>query len=147
MSCNEEVVAAVAGAVDQAPLDAGVNLTGLLIDMDRADSVDSRRYFMCWQLTRVLAPSLAEKVPPDVARKVVNGKRGAQPPVDPRDQFPPASRGIRTTIWWLSAILAPDNDRWLGNRLDFLSWTDPNSGTGQGAGRGPAQRHLTMAAW
>ncbi|MGH4026819.1 MAG: hypothetical protein ACRDRV_19780 [Pseudonocardiaceae bacterium] len=76
MSYNDEaelcaVQTAVAGAVGQARLDAGVNLTGLLIDMDRADSIDCRRFFMCWQLTRVLAPSLAEKVSPAVVRHVL----------------------------------------------------------------------------
>jgi len=64
------VVSAVKGVIGQARLDAGANLTGLLIDMERADSVDSRRHFMCWHLTRMLGPSLTEMVPPAVVRKV-----------------------------------------------------------------------------
>lgn len=64
------VVSAVKGVIGQARLDAGANLTGLLIDMERADSVDSRRHFMCWHLTRVLGPSLTEMVPPTIIRRV-----------------------------------------------------------------------------
>jgi hypothetical protein len=36
-----------------------------------AESVDYRQYFMGWQLTRVLRPSLTEKVSPAVVRCVV----------------------------------------------------------------------------
>jgi hypothetical protein len=66
------VAGAVNSAIGQARLDAGVNLTGLLVDIDSADSVDYRQHFMCWHLTRVLRPSLTEKVPPAVVRSVVD---------------------------------------------------------------------------
>jgi len=62
------VVGAVRGAVGQARLDAGVNITGLLIDIELADDGDCRRHFMCWHLTRALGPSLSELVPPAVVR-------------------------------------------------------------------------------
>ena len=70
---NEEaglhpIAAAVAGAGEQLPLDARVNIMGPLIDMGQADSIDVRRYCMCWHLTRVLGPSLSEKFPPAVVR-------------------------------------------------------------------------------
>ncbi|HEX2301027.1 MAG TPA: hypothetical protein VHH34_21385 [Pseudonocardiaceae bacterium] len=152
---NEEVAAAVAGAVGQAPLDAGVNLTGLLIDMDRADSVDSRRYFMCWQLTRVLAPSLAEKVSPALARKVINGQQPAPPQSVPPDResrrvgSAPAAGG---TVWWLSAMLMTNAGEWLSRRHDYLwpgsapigtdSWTHPHSGPEQGVAREPGQYRI-----
>jgi hypothetical protein len=65
------VAGAVRGAIGQARLDAGVNITGLLVDMGSAESIDYRQHFMCWQLTRVLRPSLSEKVAPAVVRSVV----------------------------------------------------------------------------
>lgn len=127
MTGNEEFAAAVAGAVGQAPLDAGVNLTGLLIDMDRADSIDSRRYFMCWQLTRVLAPTLTEKVSPALARKVINGKQPASPRIVPPgresrpvgSQIQPVSGPDIRTIWWMSAMLVTNNGEWLRSRHDY----------------------------
>jgi hypothetical protein len=69
---NEEarllaIAAAVAGAGEQLPLDARVNIIGSLIDMDQADSIDVRRYCMCWHLTRVLGPSSTKKVSPPPA--------------------------------------------------------------------------------
>jgi hypothetical protein len=69
---SRAVAGAVRGAIGQARLDAGVNITGLLVDMGSADSVDFRQHLMCWQLTRVLRPSLAEKVQPSVVRSVVD---------------------------------------------------------------------------
>ena len=68
---SRAVAGAVWGAIGQVRLDAGVNITGLLVDMGSAENVDYRRHFMCWQLTRVLRPSLTEKVPPAVVRSVV----------------------------------------------------------------------------
>jgi hypothetical protein len=68
---SRAVAGAVRGAIGQARLDAGVNITGLLVDMGSAESLDYRQHFMCWQLTRVLRPSLTEKVPPAVVRSVV----------------------------------------------------------------------------
>lgn len=68
---SRAIAGAVRGAIGQARLDAGVNITGLLVDMGSAESVDYRRHFMCWQLTRVLRPSLTEKVPAVVVRRVV----------------------------------------------------------------------------
>ena len=68
---SRAVAGAVRGAMGQARLDAGVNITGLLVDIGSAESVDYRQHFMCWQLTRVLRPSLTEKVPPAVVRSVV----------------------------------------------------------------------------
>jgi hypothetical protein len=58
------IAAAVAEAVDQTPLHAKVNSVGLRIDMGWADTTDALQYCMCWQLTRVLGPSLREKLPP-----------------------------------------------------------------------------------
>ena len=58
---SRAVVGAVRGAIGQARLDAGVIITGLLVDMGSAESVDCRQHIMCWQLTRVLRPSLSEK--------------------------------------------------------------------------------------
>jgi len=68
---SRAVAGAVRGAIGQARLDAGVNITGLLVDMGSAESVDYRQHFMCWQLTTVLRPSLSEKVAPAVVRNVV----------------------------------------------------------------------------
>jgi hypothetical protein len=68
---SRAVAGAVRGAIGQARLDAGVNITGMLVDMGSAESVDYRQHFMCWQLTRVLRPSLSEKVAPAVVRSVV----------------------------------------------------------------------------
>src|SRR5919199_5109720 len=68
---SRAVAGAVRGAIVQARLDAGVNITGLLGDMGSAERVDYRQHFMCWQLTRVLRPSLSEKVAPAVVRSVV----------------------------------------------------------------------------
>jgi hypothetical protein len=68
---SRAVAGAVRGAIGQARLDAGVNITGLLVDMGSAESIDYRQHFMCWQLTRVLRPSLSEKVAPAVVRSVV----------------------------------------------------------------------------
>jgi hypothetical protein len=68
---SRAVAGAVRGAMGQARLDAGVNITGLLVDIGSAESGDYRQHFMCWQLTRVLRPSLTEKVPPAVVRSVV----------------------------------------------------------------------------
>jgi hypothetical protein len=68
---SRAVAGAIRGAIGQARLDAGVNITGLLVDIGNADSVDYRQHLMCWQLTRVLRPSLTEMVPPAVIRRVV----------------------------------------------------------------------------
>lgn len=72
---SRAITGAVRGAIDQARLDAGVNITGLLVDMGSAQSVDFRQHFMCWQLTRVLRPSLTEKVSPAVVRSVAQQER------------------------------------------------------------------------
>ena len=69
---SRAVAGAVQSAIGQARLNAGVNITGLLVDMDSADSVDYRQHFMCWHPTSVLRPSVTEKVPPAVVRSVVD---------------------------------------------------------------------------
>lgn len=69
---SRAVAGAVNSAIGQARLDAGVNITGLLVDINSAGSVDYRQHFMCWQLTRVLRPSLTENAPPAVVRRVVD---------------------------------------------------------------------------
>ena len=68
---SRAVAGAVRGALGQARLDAGVTISGLLVDLGSANSVDYRQHLMCWQLTRVLRPSLTEKLPPAVVRNVV----------------------------------------------------------------------------
>ncbi len=68
---SRAVASAIRGAVAASRLDAGVNIAGLLVDLNVAVDADCRQLFMCWQLTRVLGPSLAEKVPPPVVRGVV----------------------------------------------------------------------------
>jgi hypothetical protein len=59
--------AAVAGAVDQAGLDAKlnakVNMTTLLLDLDPTNKMCARQYRMCWLLTRTLSPMLREQAP------------------------------------------------------------------------------------
>lgn len=68
---SRAVAGAVRGAMGQARLDAGVNITRLLVDIGSAESVDYSQHFMCWQLTRVLRPSLTEKVSAAMVRSVV----------------------------------------------------------------------------
>jgi hypothetical protein len=80
---SRAVAGAVRGAIGQARLDAGVNITGLLVDIGSAESVDYRQHFMCWQLTRVLRPSLTEKVPPAVVRSVVDQQTAPSRTVPP----------------------------------------------------------------
>lgn len=87
---SRAIAAAVAGAADQSRLDAGVNITGLLIDLDNTDHTDARRYLMCWHLTRVLAPSLAEKVRPALVRKARGTSTPPPQPSAPPHQSPPA---------------------------------------------------------
>lgn len=72
---SHAITGAVRGAIGQVRLDAGVNITGLLVDMGSAESMDYRQHFMCWQFTRVLRPSLTEKVPPAVVRRVAQQER------------------------------------------------------------------------
>lgn len=135
---NEEMglnplATAVAGAVDQACLDARVNarvnMTGLLLDIDLANSVDARQYCMCWHLTRVLGPSLREQVPPTVASNVARATRTVQPQVapgnresrpvwlflaarsesvsaQPADQVQPISRDPDNFSRWLDTLFA-----------------------------------------
>jgi hypothetical protein len=81
---SRAVAGAVKGAVSQVRLDAGVNITGLLIDIDSAHDVDCRQHFMCWYLTRVLRPSLIELLPPAVVRDIVCRKT-ASPDESPLD--------------------------------------------------------------
>jgi hypothetical protein len=98
---SRAVASAVKGAVGQVRLDAGVNITGLLIDIDSADDVDCRQYLMCWHLTRVLRPSLTEIVPPAVVRSVVHREEAAPPDAPHRSlatpPSPPAWRAASTT--------------------------------------------------
>ena len=128
------VAGAVKAAVDQVHLDAGVNITGMLVDLDAADDLDSRQYFMCWLLTSVLGSSLAEIVPPAVVRSVVNSKKAALPYLAPPNRGPrcagsppaarpastteqppgrsqPADRDLDTFLWWLSVPLLFEH-RW-----------------------------------
>lgn len=92
---SRAVVSAVRGAVGQARLDAGVNITGLLIDLESADVMDFRRYFMCWHLTRVLRPSLTEMVPLSVVRRVT---RKDLPPVQPHGDTVSRQRECFTVV-------------------------------------------------
>lgn len=126
------VAAAVAGAADQARLESGVNMTGLLLDMGTADTPDVRRYFLCWQLTRSLAPSLAELVPSAVVREV---RRATAPPPRPAppehsshpaphradaaaepksspEVSPPSDPGSKRLSWWWKAAFASAVGRW-----------------------------------
>ncbi|MBV8542143.1 MAG: hypothetical protein JO063_07620 [Pseudonocardiales bacterium] len=103
---SRAVVGAVRGAIDQARLDAGVNITGLLVDIECADDADFRRYFMCWHLTKVLGPSLTEMVPPAVVRAVAC-KETARPRIaDPESGSGSARRSPATTLW------RPTGHRW-----------------------------------
>jgi hypothetical protein len=76
---NEETAIPAAGAGDpghQGPLlRAKVNMIGILIDMGSADTTDTLQYCMCWQLTRVLGPSLSEIIPPALERSLIERKR------------------------------------------------------------------------
>jgi hypothetical protein len=92
---SRAVVRAVQGAVGQARLDAGVNMTGLLIDIDSAAGMDFRRHFMCWQLTRVLRPSLTELVPLSVVRRVTCKDL---PPVQPHGDTVSSQRECFTAV-------------------------------------------------
>jgi hypothetical protein len=85
---SRAVAGAVNSAIGQARLDAGVNITGLLVDIDSADSVDYRQHFMCWQLTRVLRPSVTEKVAPAVVRSVVDQQTAPRIVSLPRRAWP-----------------------------------------------------------
>jgi hypothetical protein len=64
-----------------------VNITGLLVDLGSAENMDFRQHFMCWQLTRVLRPSLAEKVSPSVVRSVVDQQTARSRTVSPSHRF------------------------------------------------------------
>ncbi len=92
---SRAVAEAVKGAIGQGRLDAGVNVTGLLVDIGHATSVDYRQHLMCWHLTRVLRPSLTEKVPPAVVRSVVEQETARSRTASPghgswRTESPPA---------------------------------------------------------
>lgn len=80
---SRAVVDAVRSAVTAAHLDAGANITGLLIDMGCAHEGDFRQHFMCWQLTRVLGPSLTEMVPPAIVRRLAKQKAARSRFADP----------------------------------------------------------------
>jgi hypothetical protein len=85
---SRAVAGAVNSAIGQARLDAGANITGLLVDIDSADSVDYRQHFMCWQLTRILRPSVTEKVAPAVVRSVVDQQTAPRIVSLPRRAWP-----------------------------------------------------------
>lgn len=78
---SRAVASAIRGAVAQSRLDAGVNIGGLLVDLDVAVDADSRQLFMCWHLTRVLRPSLTEVVLHLVEDWAAVVDDGADPPV------------------------------------------------------------------
>lgn len=130
---SRAVAGAVKSAIGQARLDAGVNITGLLVDIDSADSMDYRQHFMCWHLTRVHRPSLTEKVPPAVVRSVVDQKTVA------------------------SRIISPSRRAWgaVGSPLVSLLWMQMeapgvpavgNDGTGMvGDDAGAGRQHLRSA--
>lgn len=86
---SRAVTRAVRSAVGQARLDAGVNITGLLIDIESADDMDFRQHFMCWQLTRALRLALTETVPLSVVRRAT---REDPPPVQPHGDTVPYQR-------------------------------------------------------
>ena len=92
---SRAVAGAVKGAVSQVRLDAGVNITGLLIDIDSANDVDCRQHFMCWHLTRVLRPSLTELVSPAVVRSAVRREKTAPPDALHRSLATPPSPPAR----------------------------------------------------
>lgn len=84
---NGGMVRAVQGAVNDAVGDARVHLevyfTGVLIELAEGedqdlDPVDYRRHFMNWHLAHVLAPTLAEVVPPALVRQVVQQEAAAR---------------------------------------------------------------------
>ncbi len=93
---SRAVAGAVKGAVGQVRLNAAVNIAGLLIDIDRADGMDCRQYFMCWHLTRMLRPSLTEMVPPAVVRSVVSEIRRRHASLPPTED---KERGCFTVVW------------------------------------------------
>jgi hypothetical protein len=61
--------------------------------------VDARQYCMCWHLTRILGPSLREKVSPTVAPNVARATRTVQP------QVAPGNRESRPVWLFLTAWL------------------------------------------
>lgn len=95
---SRAIASAVRGAVAQSRLDAGVNIAGLLVDLDvavAADS-DSRQLFMCWHLTRVLGPSLTEMLPPPTVRRVVS--HGTETMASPHRQRESGASSAPTTM-------------------------------------------------
>jgi len=171
------VAGAVKAAVDQVHLDAGVNITGMLVDLDAADDLDSRQHFMCWLLVSVLGPSLAEIVPPAVVRSVVSSKEAALPYLAPPNRGPrcagslpaarpastteqppgrsqPADRDLDTFLWWLSVPLLLNTDGLRGTQyLPFSTSEEHVLGHGHTQARkrpGPARVSTTsdtILAW
>lgn len=91
---SRAVASAIRSAIAASRLDAGVNIPGLLVDLDVAVDADCRQLFMCWHLTRVLGPSLTEKVPPPVVRGVVSRTATTAPCLDER----PAEASVTTPM-------------------------------------------------
>lgn len=77
----------------RARLNSRLNHRGLIIDLGGAGAVDYLEYFMCWQLTQVLAPSVAEKVPPAVVRRALRAVSNLSPKCRDPSVAPRASRG------------------------------------------------------
>jgi hypothetical protein len=133
------VAEAVKSAISQTRLDAGVNITGLLVDIDSTDSSDYRQHFMCWHLTRVFRPSLTEKVPPAVVRSVV-------------DQETTLSHIVSSTgsPWDANASRARDGQRrgWHGRRQCWCRTTAPTMDSGKVRYRGDGYlRDRVVLGW
>ncbi len=110
---SRAVAGAVKSAIGQARLDAGVNITGLLVDIDLADSMDYRQHFMCWHLTRVLRPSLTEKVPPAVVRSVVDQETVTSRIISPNRRAWTVGSPLVKLFWMqreVPGVPAVDND-------------------------------------
>lgn len=161
---SRAVAGAVRDAIGQARLDAGVNLTGLLADIDSADSMDFRRLFMCWHLTRVLRPSLTEKLPAAMIRSVLDQKISLLRIVSPRgetgrvgsppsEMHPHGETPVATTVDSDGAGTVGDQET-IVPAMDLINvwypgWGSPAdsaglSGFSDGAG-GPLHRELCRA--
>lgn len=137
---SRAVVGAVKSAISQTRLDAGVNITGLLVDIDTADSSDYRQHFMCWHLTRVFRPSLTEKVPPAVIRSVVDQKTALSRIVSPSPEAWPVESPLDLLGMHMHCGPEVDSDGAgmvgdnAGVGLPWQRWARATSDTGVGMG-------------
>ena len=137
---SRAVAGAVKSAIGQARLDAGVNITGLLVDIDRADSMDYRQHFMCWHLTRVLRPSLTEKLPPAVVRSVADQETVTSRIISPSRRAWVVGSPLVNLFWMqmeVPGVPAADNDGTgmvgdnAGAGRQHPRWAGATSGTGR----------------